>query len=105
MNIRTKLTLGGLGALLAIGGLVMVPRDPPPPPVNDFAYGDSGSGSDSGSDTGGELVPYTAYFCCPTGGGPCVDVSDDLNMCPASHKLVSCGCPASEPDGSVSCSC
>lgn len=102
MNIRMKLTLGGLGALLAIGGLVMVPRDPPPPPpVDDLAY----SGSDSGSDTGGELVPYTAYFCCPAGGGPCVDVSDDLNMCPASHKLVSCGCPSTEPDGTVSCSC
>lgn len=102
MNTRYKWALGGLATLLAVGGIVMVPRDPTPPPVDDFAYEDTGA--DSGSDSG-VLVPYTAYFCCPVDGGGCVDVSDNITLCPGSHKLVSCGCPATEPDGTVSCAC
>lgn len=93
MQLKSKLILGGLAGLLAVGGVIARPSDPVRP-IDDLVVVEPPDP---------EVTPLVVFFCCDDLG--CWDVGDDIYLCPASSDLVICGCPASEPDGTVSCNC
>ena len=93
MQLRSKLVLGGLAGLLAVGGVLVAPSDPEKP-IDDLVAVEP---KDPGP------TPLVVFFCCGDDG--CEPLPDDSNFCLGSDVLVYCGCPASEPDGTVSCNC
>ena len=90
MKLRSKLVVGGLAGLLAVGGVLVRPSDP----IDDLVVVEADEP---------DVKPLVVFFCCGPDG--CEPLPEGHNFCLGSDVLVYCGCPASEPDGSVSCNC
>lgn len=94
MQLRSKLALGGLSVLLLSSTAVLVRPSDPVEPIDDLVVVEP-------KDP--DVEPLVVFFCCGDDG--CEPLPDGWNFCLGSDVLVYCGCPASEPDGSVSCNC